>query len=292
MTLARHEEIIGRYAYIDFNGVENRVYYEEAGEGIPIILGHTAGADGREYRRILNDKDITKNFRCIAYDMPYHGKSLPPYGWWEKQYNIDTQGMVDFPTLFAEQLGIENPVWLGMSMGGHQAIDLAIHYPDKWRATIGLEGALRTNEQYRACGMDMVRFEHDNPMITRNALGAAMQLNMCPTAPYENIKEISWIYSQGGPGVFAGDLWYYNETHNVTPEQARSIDTKKCMVYLLTGEYDPNTEPADTQVVADLIDGCYFKAMEGLGHFPCCEDYDAFKPYLMPILEDILAKSK
>ena len=289
---AKHEDIIGRYMYITLNGVEYRVYYEEAGQGIPLLLGHTAGSDGREYRSLLNDPDVVKNFRCIAFDLPYHGKSLPPYGekWWEETYTTDTEYMMAWPNLVADALELDSPVYMGMSMGGHLAIDLALYFPDRYRATIGIEGALCTNEEYTECGMKQVRWEFDHPMISRNELWAAMLLNMSPTAPEENVKEVMWTYMQGGPGIFAGDLQYYNEDHHVTPEQAASIDTSKCMLYLLTGEYDPNTSPADTQKVADLVKGSYFKPMIGLGHFPCVENYPEFKKYLMPILESIVTR--
>lgn len=298
---AKHEPIIGKYMYVTVQGIEYRVYYEEAGQGIPIVLGHTAGSDGREWHWMLNDEEITKNFRLIAFDLPYHGKSLPPFGkkWWEEKYSADSQYMMDWPNAIAEALELENPIYMGMSMGGHLAIDLALFYPDNWSATIGIEGALRTNDEYASAvdgnGMEQVDWEFDNPMISRNALGAAMLLNMAPQSPEECVKECMWTYMQGGPGVFAGDLVYYNGTaegsHNLTVDQVRQIDVNKCMLYLLTGEYDPNTSPADTIKVAENVEGCYFRPMEALGHFGAIENYPKFKEYLMPVLDDILAKA-
>ena len=291
---ARHENITGKYMYLTIDGIEYRVYYEEAGQGIPLLLGHTAGSDGREYRHLMNDENVTKNFRCIAFDMPYHGKSLPPYGikWWAQQYNIDTKGMMDFVNTFSDGLELDAPIYMGMSMGGHLAMDLALHNPDRYLCTIAIEGALHTNDEYAAEGMDQVRWEFDHPMISRNELGAAMLLNMSPISPEENVKECMWTYMQSGPGIFAGDLLYYNDDHNISEDQAKTIDTNKCMLYMLTGEYDPNTTPEDTQKIADLVKGSYFKPMKGLGHFPVIEDYNRFKEYLMPILDDILTRYK
>ena len=84
--MARYADINGRYLYLDVEGVEHRVYFEEAGEGIPLVCQHTAGSDGRQWRHLLEDKDITSRFRVIAVDLPFHGKSLPPYEnrYWEK----------------------------------------------------------------------------------------------------------------------------------------------------------------------------------------------------------------
>ena len=139
--------------------------------------------------------------------------------------------------------------------------------------------------------MEGIRKEFDNPNVNRTSVGAAMMLNISPYAPEENVREIQWEYSCGGPGVFAGDLYYYYYDHNMSEEEARAIDTDKCMLYMLTGEYDPNTAPSDTQELADQVPGAKYWAMEKLGHFPVTEDYTKFREYLLPILAEIKEKS-
>ncbi|MFB4390430.1 MULTISPECIES: alpha/beta fold hydrolase [Pseudomonas] len=291
--MAKHDPIVGRYIYLNVQGIEYRVYYEEAGQGIPLLVGHTAGSDGRQYRHLLCDEEVTSKFRVIAFDLPYHGKSLPPYGvnWWEQEYKMTRDFMLDFPQALSEALQLDSPIYMGSSMGGHLAIDLALYRPDHYRATISVEGALQSAQEYVDVGMAGIRREFDNPNVSRNSIGAAMMLNISPYSPEANVREIQWEYMCGGPGVFAGDLNYYYYEHNVTPEQARTIDTSKCMLYLLTGEYDPNTSPAETQMVADLVPGAKFWPMEKLGHFPATEDYTAFREYLLPILNEIHTKS-
>jgi pimeloyl-ACP methyl ester carboxylesterase len=287
--MAKHEPITGRYVYLTVEDIEYRVYYEEAGQGIPLIVGHTAGSDGRQYRHLLNDPDVTANYRVIAFDLPYHGKSLPPHGekWWTKEYNMTKDRMMAFPNALSEALELDRPVYMGSSMGGHLAIDLASNHPDRYRATISVEGALRSAAEYVEVGMDGIRREFDNPNVSRNSIGAAMLLNISPFSPEENVREIQWEYQCGGPGVFAGDLYYYYYDHNVSPEEAAAIDTGKCMLYFLTGEYDPNTSPAETKEVANLVRGSKFWEMPKLGHFPVTENYDEFRKFLLPILSEI-----
>lgn len=290
---ARFEEVTGRYVHLTVLGIEYRVYFEEAGSGIPLLVGHTAGSDGRQYRHLLNDPQVTKDFRVIAFDLPYHGKSLPPYGveWWAQEYKMTKEFMIAFPEALSKALDLDQPVYMGSSMGGHLAIDLALYKPDDYRATIAVEGAARSAAEYVDVGMAGIRREFDNPNVNRTSIGAAMMLNISPFSPEKNVREIQWEYSCGGPGIFAGDLFYYYYDHNVSEAAARSIDTNKCMLYLLTGEYDPNTSPADTQILANLVPGCKFWPMKQLGHFPVTEDYTKFREYLMPILEEIRAKS-
>jgi pimeloyl-ACP methyl ester carboxylesterase len=199
--------------------------------------------------------------------------------------------MMAFPNALSEALELDRPVYMGSSMGGHLAIDLASNFNDRYRATISVEGALRSAAEYVEVGMDGIRREFDNPNVSRNSIGAAMMLNISPYSPEENVREIQWEYQCGGPGVFAGDLYYYYYDHNVSPEEAAAIDTSKCMLYFLTGEYDPNTSPADTKEAANLVKGSKFWEMPKLGHFPVTENYNEFRKFLLPILEEIEGKS-
>ena len=112
--MAKHDPIKGQYIYLTVDGTEYRVYYEEAGSGIPLLVGHTAGSDGRQYRHLLCDTDVTDNFRTIAFDLPYHGKSLPPYGkkWWTEEYNMTKKLMMEFPNALSKELELDQPVYM------------------------------------------------------------------------------------------------------------------------------------------------------------------------------------
>lgn len=71
------EPTTGKYIRLTVQGVEYRVYFEESGQGIPLVCQHTAGSDCRQWRHLLNDAEVTSMYRVIAFDLPYHGKSLP-----------------------------------------------------------------------------------------------------------------------------------------------------------------------------------------------------------------------
>jgi pimeloyl-ACP methyl ester carboxylesterase len=60
--------------YISVGGVQYRVYYEQTGPGIPILMQHTAGTNGLQWRHVLSDPEYKKTFQLIAYDLPFHGK--------------------------------------------------------------------------------------------------------------------------------------------------------------------------------------------------------------------------
>ena len=137
---AKFDPIVGRYVYLSLQGREHRVYFEEAGTGIPLFCLHTAGADGRQFRYMMTDRAITDHFRVISFDLPWHGKSTPPDGWQQEEYRLTTDAYVEAIRTFRDALGLERPVVLGCSIGGRIVLSLAIRHAQEFRALIGLEG--------------------------------------------------------------------------------------------------------------------------------------------------------
>ena len=280
--MARFAAVTGRYLYLTVDAIEYRVYFEEAGAGIPMILQHTAGADGRQWRHLLEDAEITERFRLIAHDLPYHGKSLPPASleWWKRQYSLKQDFFMKFIVALSRELGLDRPVYMGCSMGGHLAGDLALHHPEVFRAVIGVEGALASK------GTDSILPWFHHPRLSNESKPSLMYTLMAPQSPEASKQETIWIYSQGAPPVFKGDLDYYALEHDLT-DTAHTIDTRKVAVYWLGGEYDWSASPQDVKALADRVEGSRFTEMKGVGHFPMSENPAAFRRYLMPVLASI-----
>ncbi|GMA08666.1 hypothetical protein GCM10025886_18170 [Tetragenococcus halophilus subsp. flandriensis] len=277
--MARQDNIVGRYIYLTIQEIEYRVYYEEAGQGIPILLGHTAGADSRQYRHLLSDEEVTKNFRCIAFDLPYHGKSLPPYESKVavEEYYLKKQFFMDFVNTLANALELVQPVYMGMSIGGYLAADLALHYPKKYRAVIGIGAALASSEEY----------DPSKKVESPNAIIDDIKLNISPYTAIKDTNELLWINRTNTLEIFYGDQYYYNYEHYIREKEAKTINTKECMFYLLAGEYDQGTPPLATEKLANLIKGSKFWQMDKLGHFPVIENYSEFRKYLLKVLNEM-----
>ena len=77
---------------------------------------------------------------------------------------------------------------------------------------------------------------------------------IAPQSPAETRWETLWGYMQGGPGVFKGDLHFYRVDGDFRDRVGR-IDTARCPLYLLTGEYDFSCTPDDTRATAEKIPG-------------------------------------
>ena len=112
---------------------------------------------------------------------------------------------------------------------------------------------------------------------------------MCLTAPLVNRQLIWHLYSAQAYGIFHGDLDFYFGGWDGRSRMSQ-IDTKKCPVVMLTGEYDWSNTPAMAQKTADKIKGGKHKAMPELGHFPAMENPERFVPHLVEAIEWIQKK--
>jgi len=273
----------GRYVHLELGGSMHRIYFEEAGQGIPILLQHTAGAHGSQWRHLFEMPEITSRFRLIAYDLPYHGKSIPPVSqdWWTQPYELKGEFLRSIPVALAETLGLENPVFMGCSVGGLLALDLAHKHPDVFRAVISVEGALKIEGDTS----DFSTFYH--PKVSNEYKARMMDGLMSPTSPVPYRRETTYIYASGWPPVFSGDLHYYVADYDLRA-CAGEIDTTQVGVHILSGEYDTSGRSEFGKAAADAIPGATWTEMKGVGHFPMSENPMVFAKYLAPILDQIV----
>jgi pimeloyl-ACP methyl ester carboxylesterase len=277
---AEIEPIVGHYINLELGGRSNRIYFEEAGKGIPLVCLHTAGSDARQYWHIMLDPEVTEHFRVLAFDMPWHGKSIPPVGWQKEEYYLTTGAYAEAIMTFCRALELNRPVIMGCSMGGRIVLYLAGEFAEELRAVIGLEAA------------DFLQPWYDTTWLHRPDVhggeGAAGQVSglIAPQSPEETRWETLWGYMQSGPGVFKGDLYFYRVDADYRDRVAR-IDTKVCPVFLMVGEYDYSCMPEDTRRTGAKIHGSEVVIMKELGHFPISENPQQFRHYLIPVLEKI-----
>ncbi|WAP69837.1 alpha/beta hydrolase [Jiella pelagia] len=180
----------------------------------------------------------------------------------------------------AMRLRLDRPVVIGCSIGGRIVLQLAADHPGRFRALIGAQAAAWQDPWYDTGWLN-------RPDVHGGAVCAALISGLiAPGSPDADRHETLWHYMQGGPGVFKGDLWFYRVDGDLRDTIAR-IDTERCPLWLLTGEYDFSCRPADTMATADEIPGCHAVVMEQLGHFPMSEHHEQFAFYLRPILKEI-----
>ncbi|MCU0907927.1 MAG: alpha/beta hydrolase [Rhodobacteraceae bacterium] len=276
------EPIIGRYLTVTVGGTRHRIYVEDAGHGRPVLCLHTAGADTRQWRHLMNDATVTADHRLIAFDMPWHGKSLPPEGWETQEYLLTTDDYIATVLAVVEALGLDRPVLAGCSMGGRIALQLAALHGDRFGGFIAIEAS-----DFQPAWYDIDWFHR--PDAHGGEMGAALvSANISPHAPAVERWNTLWMFMQSGPGVFRGDLSFYTRDDSLIGRLAR-IDTAATPVHLLVGAYDLTCTPEDARRTAAAIPGATLTVMDELGHFPMSEHPAGFRPFFLDALSRMRA---
>jgi pimeloyl-ACP methyl ester carboxylesterase len=281
----RTSPVTGHYVDVDVAGVTYEVFYLQNGTGIPLLCQHTAGCHNHQYRNLLRDPAVTERFQVIAYDLPFHGKSDPPRGtqWWTEQYDLTGEFFQEFVINLARALELDRPVFMGSSMGGVVALHLARNHPEEFRALVALEAADFTP------GFYLDWWHH--PAVEDGSVAASVIEGLIAPQTSEVDRRLTMhYYSQAAPGVLKGDLHFYSVEHDMR-ETVSEIDTSKVPLYLLTGEYDYLSTPAQTVATAEKIAGAKVETMREIGHFPMSENHGTFMKYVGPVLDEIAGRA-
>ena len=277
------EPITGRYAAIEIEGRTHRIYFEQAGAGRDLLFLHTAGADTRQFHRLMNDPALLAEWRMTAFDLPWHGKSLPPDAGVPGEWRLDTDRYVACINAVIGALGLARPVLMGSSMGGQICLEMAHRHGDALGGVIACEACDRITG--RAVPFAKDAHYNQSLLVPEWIYGL-----MSPTTARTRATEIWWAYSQGGYGAFFGDIEFYAHDWDAR-ERVQTIDARRCPVIMLTGEYDYSCTPQASRDTAAKIPGAEFRMMKGLGHFPMTENPEAFLEFLRPALARMRSKT-
>jgi len=271
--------VTGGYVPVTAGDTTYQIYYETAGTGQDVLCMHTAGADGRQFHGLMADPRITRDHRLVAFDLPWHGKSPPPEGAIPGSWRLNTDLYVDLIMGFISAAGLVKPVVLGASMSGEICLELAYRHPEAFSGIIACEACeqVTRRQTYWAA----------HPRVNQALFVPEWIRSLsAPQSPAEWQEQITWQYGQGGPSVFFGDIAFYSGDWDAR-ERVGKIDTNRCRLFMLTGEYDYSCTVEMSQATAAKIPGATFQAMTGIGHFPFAENPKLFAEYLLPILEEL-----
>jgi pimeloyl-ACP methyl ester carboxylesterase len=271
--------VTGGYVPVTAGGTTYQIYYETAGTGRDVLCMHTAGADGRQFHGLMADPRITRDHRLVAFDLPWHGKSPPPEGAIPGSWRLNTDLYVDLIMAFMTAAELDKPVALGASMSGEICLELAYRHPEAFSGIVACEACeqVTRRQTYWAA----------HPRVNQALFVPEWIRSLsAPQSPAEWQEQITWQYGQGGPSVFFGDIAFYSGDWDAR-QRVSGIDTNRCRLFMLTGEYDYSCTVEMSQATAAKIPGVKFQAMAGIGHFPFAENPKLFAEYFLPILEEL-----
>lgn len=126
---------------INANGLD--IYYQEIGQGQPLLLLHGGTATSSSWNDIW--PALSKHFRVIMPDTRGHGRTPNPSGELSS-YRI----LADDVAAFVQALNLDTPFICGYSDGGQIALDIGIHHPNLAKGLILGGTTYRFTETYYA----------------------------------------------------------------------------------------------------------------------------------------------
>ncbi|WP_439558844.1 alpha/beta fold hydrolase, partial [Dyadobacter sp.] len=113
----------GKYVTIH----NKKIYYEEYGQGIPLLLLHQGLGSIENLASLI--PELSRHFRVLAPDAPGHGRS-------EHADSLSGDLLAEYNSQLIDQLGLDSTYVMGWSTGGNTALLLAANRPDKIKKVV------------------------------------------------------------------------------------------------------------------------------------------------------------
>lgn len=174
----------GKYANI--NGIT--MYYEEYGQGEPLLLLHGNSESINSFR--LQIPELSKQFHVYAIDTRGHGKS----GDDGKRYTYDL--FADDMNALLDHLHLDNVNILGWSDGGNTGLIMAMKYPKKVKKLITMGAVIFIDKTvvdkwvFKTLLKEKKELLHDSSAFAAGRLRRIELLLTEPKHTYEELKQI------------------------------------------------------------------------------------------------------
>jgi pimeloyl-ACP methyl ester carboxylesterase len=255
--------------YVGIGGVH--AFVEEHGSGTPVLLLHTAGQSGVQWRHVAPAL-AARGFRVVVPDLPGHGRSEPAPG----GPVTDLGWYARWLAPLAEELG--RPYVVGCSIGGKITLDLATRVPlagivamaaDAWTGGRPSEKGLRRELADVAAPSRTDRTELGTLAVVGSGVAA------------ERAGLIATMHRREDPAVSTSDLIGWT-THDLR-ERLGDI---RCPAHLVVGA-DDLWVPADgVRAAAAAVPGARCTVLDGIGHYPM-EEIESFDAVLAGWLAEL-----
>ena len=232
------------------------IAFHRIGEGAPVILLHGVGLRKEAWAPLA--ELLSQRFECFALDLPGHGKS-PRLGLPKPHLRDFTDGIARA----VKDLTSEPPLLIGHSMGALIALDLAIRHPGLCRGLVCLNAVFQRSDAARravanrAASLEGTKDKAIDGTI-RRWFGADPK--DMERAAAETCRQ--WL-EEVDPDAYAAAYSVFATHDGPAPDDLRRIAAPSLF---LTGADDPNSTPAMSEAMADLVPDGRAISLPGAAH--------------------------
>jgi 3-oxoadipate enol-lactonase len=260
---------------MDVNGVA--LAYDDEGQGPPLLLLHAGIADRSMWDDVV--PMLTDRFRVIRFDLRGYGQTPLPDG--PFVYASDAAELLT-------ALGIERAHLVGVSMGGHVALDLALARPEMVDRLV-LVGAGIDGWQHDATLA--AAWQEEEAAFERGDLDEAAWINVRtwldgPTRREEDVPKAlrrrvfemqRAAFEQENPAATGGWLM---------PSRRERLGDVTAPTLVLVGALDQRDFRRIARFLAAEIPGALFEELPAVAHLPPLERPEAFARAIIAFLAE------
>ena len=260
---------------IENDGV--RIFFEERGDGPPIVLGHSFLCSGEMWAAQVGP--LAERFRVINVDHRGHGRSGPA------TRGFEIYDMVDDVVAVLDELNIEQATWCGLSIGGMVAMRAACAVPDRVRALILLDthsGKERAHKKvkYWALNYGAQKFG------IRRFLPGILPLMFGETTRRENPN----LVAEWGRHFEAVHLPSISTTLGALIRRDSVLDRLRDVeipALVIVGDEDVSLPPPYSEEIAAAIPQASLKIIHEAGHLSALEQPEAVTEAMLGFLAEV-----
>jgi pimeloyl-ACP methyl ester carboxylesterase len=257
----------------DANG--QRLYYEVAGEGEPLLMVMGLGAD--HFAWAMQVGPLAEHFKVVTFDNRDCGQS----SYTEGSYEI-TDLAADAIAL-ADQLGLETFHLVGASMGGAIAQEMALGWPERIRTltlaiTFGGAGAYG-RKSGRMLAADVQRRSYEEQIDQMMLLCFSEEL-------FDRIEQITFLRQQMLANPYPQKPEGFARQAEATGrhEARERLPSLKMPVHVIGAEHDILVPAWKSKELAELIPGARLTIIERATHGLNLERADDFNAAVLDFL--------
>jgi len=264
-----------------------RLYYEESGEGQPLVLLHAGVANLRQWDPHV--PAFAERYRVIRYDTRGYGRSESEHV--EFTNRGDLGAVLDHLDVLAAHL-------LGASRSGSIALDFTVDNPDRVTSLTVVAGGVGGYDP----GLP------DEVNAASEAMDAASEkaLNAKDWTRLADLETAFWVNGPGQPADRVDPAvqatvhdWilttYAAEKEEAIPQRldppaATRLDQLTMPLLVVIGELDEAYTNAACRYLAQTVPGARLEVFEGAAHMMNLEQPDRFTRLVLDFLRDVGAR--
>ncbi|WP_428569777.1 alpha/beta fold hydrolase [Ramlibacter sp.] len=245
----------------------------DEGRGLPVLALHSLGGSLSMWDGFA--RSALPDMRLIRFDARLHGTCALP-GPFDIARNA--QDAIDV----LDTLGIERAVVMGISMGGHTAMQVAISHPHRVRALV----LANTSAGGTAPEVAAQRLEGIRAQIRELGFSAFAEQYVRSRLAPDVDSDVGAAYRLDVEN--SGANAYVQTLASILRQDFRSqVASIAAPTLVVCGELDASTPPAAGAVLANGIPRARLVTLAGAGHFSCLDQPGAFNKAVLEFLDAV-----